>query len=161
MSWRQPRAFALRLHASATPLRGGLTQALGGKEHSAVALSAPQLFGFGQRCSSDGSLARCFFGQVCYARSHFACVVLTGFGSDDRHLPVFPRLTRGFGNGQLKLREARSSCPASVFGLLVRSSASRGSVPPNKSFKPTPCRGISRVLLRYACTRLPPRHGAA
>ena len=28
MSWRQPRAFALRLHASAAPPRGGLTQAL-------------------------------------------------------------------------------------------------------------------------------------
>ena len=39
------------LHAVATPLRGGLTQALGGKEHSAVALSALQLFGFGQHCS--------------------------------------------------------------------------------------------------------------
>jgi Pathogenicity locus len=29
VSWRQPRAFALRLHASAAPPRGGLTQALG------------------------------------------------------------------------------------------------------------------------------------
>ena len=29
MSWRQPRAFALRLHASAAPPRVGLTQALG------------------------------------------------------------------------------------------------------------------------------------
>ena len=28
MSWRQPRAFALRLHASAAPPRVGLTQAL-------------------------------------------------------------------------------------------------------------------------------------
>ena len=72
-----------------------------------------------------------------------------------------PRLTRGFGHGRLKVREARSSGQASVFGQLWRSSASRGSGPPNKSFKPTPCRGVSRVLLRYACTRLPPRHGAA
>jgi hypothetical protein len=29
MSWRRPRAFALRLHVSAAPPRGGLTQALG------------------------------------------------------------------------------------------------------------------------------------
>ncbi len=58
----------------------------------------------------------------------------------------FPRLTRGFGHGRLKVREARSSIQASVFGQLVRRSASRGSVPPNKSFKPTPCRGVGRVL---------------
>jgi hypothetical protein len=43
------------LHAVAAPLRGGLTQALGGKKHSAVVLSALQLIGFGQHCSSDGS----------------------------------------------------------------------------------------------------------
>jgi hypothetical protein len=29
MSWRRPRAFALRLHVSAAPPRVGLTQALG------------------------------------------------------------------------------------------------------------------------------------
>ena len=32
MSWRRPRAFALRLHVSAAPPRGGLTQALGGRK---------------------------------------------------------------------------------------------------------------------------------
>ena len=32
MSWRRPRAFALRLHASAAPPRVGLTQALGGRK---------------------------------------------------------------------------------------------------------------------------------
>ena len=77
------------LHAVATPLRGGLTQALGGKEHSANALSALQLFGFGQRCSSDGSWACRFFGYVRSARSQFACVALPGFGSNDLHLRVF------------------------------------------------------------------------
>jgi hypothetical protein len=76
------------LHAVVTPLRGGLTQALGGKKHSAVALSALQHTGFGQHCSSDGSWACCFFGQVRYARSHVACVALAGFGSDDHHLRV-------------------------------------------------------------------------
>ena len=73
--------YALRLHASAAPPQGGLTQALGGKKHSAVALSALPLIGFGQHCSSDGSWARCFFGQVRNARSQFACVALAGFGS--------------------------------------------------------------------------------
>ena len=78
----------LREHASATPLRGGLTQALGGKKHSSVALSALQLIGFGRHCSSDGSWVGCFFGQIRYARSHFACVALSGFGSNGLHLRV-------------------------------------------------------------------------
>ena len=56
------------------------------------------------------------------------------------------RLSRCFGHGRLKVREARSSGQASVFGRFGRISASRGSVPPNKSFKPTPCRGGSHVL---------------
>ena len=34
-------------------------------------------------------------------------------------------------------------------------------VRPNNSFKPTPCRGVGHVLLRYACTCPPPRHGSA
>ena len=41
---------------------------------------------------------------------------------------------------------ARSIVLASVFGQLDRSSASRGSFPPNKSFKPTPHRGVNSVL---------------
>jgi len=68
------------LHAVATPLRGGLTQALGGKKNSVVALSALQLIGFGQYCSSGCSSARLFFGQVHLARSHIACIALAGFG---------------------------------------------------------------------------------
>jgi hypothetical protein len=81
VSWRRPRAFALRLHVSAAPPRGGLTQALGGKKHSAVALSALQLIGFGQHLSSGCSSPRRFFGQVPLARSHIACIALAGFGS--------------------------------------------------------------------------------
>jgi hypothetical protein len=134
------------LHAVATPPWGGLTQALGGKKHSAVALSALQLVGFGQHFSSDGSWARCFFGQGRYARSHSACVALPGFGSNGLQSASFPLLTRGFGHGRLKVRGARSSGQASVLGPLVRNSASRGSGPPNKSFKPTPCRGVGHVL---------------
>ena len=41
---------------------------------------------------------------------------------------------------------ARSSCLASVLGQFVRSSAPLASFPPNKSFKPTPCRGVGHVL---------------
>ena len=73
--------FTLRLHVSAAPPQGGLTPALGGKKHSAVALSALQLIGFGQHCSSGCSSARRFFGQVHLARSHIACIALAGFGS--------------------------------------------------------------------------------
>ena len=58
----------------------------------------------------------------------------------------FPHLSRGFGHGRLKDYGARSIVRASVFGQRIRSSASRGSVPPNKSFKPTPCRGGGHVL---------------
>ena len=61
--------FTLRLHMSAAPPQGGLTPALGGKEHSANALSALQLFGFGQRCSSDDSWARSHFGDIA-GRAH-------------------------------------------------------------------------------------------
>jgi hypothetical protein len=138
--------FALRLHTSAAPPRVGLTQALGGKKHSAVALSALQLVGFGQHCSSVGSWARCFFGQVCCARSHVACVALLGFGSRDRHLRVLPRLRRCFGHGRLIVRGTRSIVWASVFGQRIPISASRGSFAPNKSFKPTPHRGVNSVL---------------
>ena len=45
-----------------------------------AALSALQHVGFGQHCSSVGSSARSFFGQVRCPRSHFACVTLAGFG---------------------------------------------------------------------------------
>ena len=54
--------FTLRLHMSAAPPQGGLTQALGGKKHSVVSLSPLQLIDFGQHCSSgrflDASLLR-------------------------------------------------------------------------------------------------------
>jgi hypothetical protein len=56
------------------------------------------------------------------------------------------RLSRCFGHGRLKVRGARSIIRSSVFGQLVRSSAPLASGPPNKSFKPTPCRGGSHVL---------------
>ena len=42
------------LHAVATPPRGGLTQALGGrKAFGGLLFSAVSFFGFGQHCSSD------------------------------------------------------------------------------------------------------------
>ena len=58
----------------------------------------------------------------------------------------FPYLAGGFGHGRLIVCGARSIIRSSVFGQLVRSSASPASGPPNKSFKPTPCRGVCHVL---------------
>ena len=76
--------FALRLHTSAAPPQGGLTQALGGrKAFGGFAFQHGELAGFGQRCSSVGFLQRPFFGQVRVARSHFTCVAFTGFGNGD------------------------------------------------------------------------------
>ncbi len=77
------------LHAVATPLRGGLTQALGGRK--ALYLQAFQhgdLAGFGWCCSSVRLSARCFFGYVRVARSHIARVEFTGFVNGDWRLHV-------------------------------------------------------------------------
>jgi hypothetical protein len=56
-----------------------------------------------------------------------------------------PHLIRCFGHDRLKVRGARSCGRASVFGQHVRSPAPPASFPPNKSFKPTPCRGGGHV----------------
>ena len=70
------------LHAVATPPRGGLTPALGGRKAvGCLALQHGDFVGFGWRCSSVGFLRRCFFGQVHLARSCIACVTLAGFGN--------------------------------------------------------------------------------
>ena len=51
-----------------------------------------------------------------------------------------------FGQVRLIVLGARSSVRASVFGKFAGVSVSPASFPPNKSFKPTPCRGSSHVL---------------
>jgi hypothetical protein len=51
-----------------------------------------------------------------------------------------------FGNIRRRVRGARSGGRASVFGKCAKVSFSRGSFPPNKSFKPTPHRGVNSVL---------------
>ena len=72
------------LHAVATPLRVGLTQALGGRQAlDCFAFQHIDFAGFGWRCSSVCFLRRCFFGQVRLARSNIACVTLVGFGNSD------------------------------------------------------------------------------
>jgi hypothetical protein len=76
--------FTLRLHISAAPPQGGLTQALGGrKAFSGFAFQHRDYTGFGWCCSSVCFMRRYFFGQVLLARSHIACVALAGFGNSD------------------------------------------------------------------------------
>ena len=72
------------LHAVATPLRGGLTPALGGRKAlDCFAFQHIDFAGVGWRCSSVGFMRRCFFGQVHMARSCTAYVALAGFGNSD------------------------------------------------------------------------------
>ena len=74
--------FTLRLHMSAAPPQGGLTQALGGRKAlELLVFQHGDFTGFGWRCSSVSSSARCFFGYVRVARSHIVCVALAGFGN--------------------------------------------------------------------------------
>jgi hypothetical protein len=58
MSWRRPRAFALRLHVSAAPPRGGLTQALGGRKRFLITCSVARL------CRLRPCCLRIFHGYV-------------------------------------------------------------------------------------------------
>jgi hypothetical protein len=56
------KCFTLRLHVSAAPPQGGLTQALGGKKHSAVSFAFRSALRLRLACSSESSRARCLFG---------------------------------------------------------------------------------------------------
>ena len=139
--------FTLRLHTSAAPPQGGLTQALGGrKAFCSFAFRHRDFAGFGQHCSSETLLLRFFFGQVRMARSTITCCALAGSGYC--HSPSFcspaPHAVASETAG--KVRGARSCLPASAFGRSAKASPSPGSSAPNKSFKPTPCRGVGHVL---------------
>jgi hypothetical protein len=161
MSWRRPRAFALRLHVSAAPPRGGLTQALGGRK---------AFGGFAFQCSLPWLRLALLFGQVLGtlvlrpsssgALTHrIRCV-----GRLRKHLftwSAFPRLTQS-----LRLHLAESSgVRVRAFPLLFSASmwglgAYQHPPPPNNSFKPTPHRGVNSVL--YAtlhAVATPPRGG--
>ena len=139
--------YALRLHTSAAPPQGGLTQALGGRKTFdcfafQCSFSRPRLtllFGVFPaalllRSSSPGALTLC---MRCVSRFRKRCLVSVSV----------PRLTRS-----LRLHPAESSqVRVRAFPLRLSASAPgfgshRHPPPPNNSFKPTPCRGIGRVL---------------
>ena len=97
--------------------------------------------------SSVGSPARSFFGyramraHISHALRLSASEAMVGSG-------CFARSRCGcFGSSRLKIRRARPSDRASVFGKLIKASFSPASRPPNKSFKPTPYRGFVEILL--------------
>ena len=135
------------LHAVATPLRDGLTQALGGRKafcSSAFQCSFPRLrlaLRFGQvvgtlllRSNLSGALTH----RVRYVRRlRKRCLVSVSA----------PLLMLSFLTGPAESSWVR----ARAFPLRFSASASgsdlhRRPPPPNNSFKPTPCRGIGHVL---------------
>jgi hypothetical protein len=135
------------LHAVATPPWGGLTPALGGrKAFDCFAFQHVDFAGFGWRCSSVGFMRRCFFGQVSVARSHIttlrwpASETVIGVVSFPTTDAVASETSGESFSG------ARPGFPASAFGKSAKVSLSPASFAPNKSFKPTPHRGVNSVL---------------
>ena len=139
--------FTLRLHMSAAPPQGGLTQALGGKKafYDYVAgksdflasVSAALRPGCRYVASSVKSVWR---AHTLHALRRPASETVVG-------AVCGLRLTQS-----LRLHPAESS-QVRVQAFSLRFSASplglgahRRPPPPNNSFKPTPCRGVSRVL---------------
>ena len=72
--------FTLRLHMSAAPSRGGLTQALGGEKRFVVVPPALAIYRLRLAVLFGQIPARCRFVQVRKARSQSARVAFTGFG---------------------------------------------------------------------------------
>ena len=147
MSWRQPRAFALRLHASAAPPRGGLTQALGGRtafDCFAFQCSLPRLrlawlFGLFPaalllRSSLSGALTHL---MLCVGRLRKRCLV-----SVSVPLLMLSFLTGPAESSRVRVRASPLRYSASAQGL----GSHRHPPPPNNSFKPTPRRGVGHVL---------------
>ena len=139
--------FTLRLHMSAAPPRGGLTQALGGRKAFCSCVV--------RNWNSSASVGTALRSVSCRVASsanpsgaltlRMRCVVRLR----KRWLlsASVPRLTRS-----LRLDPAeRSRVRVRAFPLRLSASASglgshRHPPPPNNSFKPTPCRGVGHVL---------------
>ncbi len=143
--------FTLRLHMSAAPPQGGLTPALGGKEHSPVSCSFRSVLRLRLACSSDSSRARCLFG-CCAGRAHMshalrlpaseAMGVIGWVCSAGR---AASETTGGKFMGRAQAPGLRCSAVFHLRPLRVRRNFATPR-PPNNSFKPTPCRGVSHVL---------------
>ena len=152
MSWRRPRAGA-RLARTRRPATGRLNSGVRRQKNIRfqprfAPSFAPLIFTLLPSLAAAlvpfGSHAMLRTARM--ARSHFACVALAGFGINEPHRLVSQRRTRSFGDGRRKVRGARSGLLASAFGKSAWASTPSASHPPNNSFKPTPCRGVGRVL---------------
>jgi hypothetical protein len=145
--------FTLRLHMSATPTQGGLTQALGGNKHSlqlhwltcstAPLIAAPLL---PSATALNVSSCQALLRKVCRARLHITCVSLAGFGNGVCCRSACPLLIPSF------LTSPAESSRVRVRTFPLRFSASAPGLnlygrppPPNNSFKPPPCRGVGHV----------------
>ncbi len=135
------------LHAVATPPQGGLTPALGGRKALcscfvrnggssasvgiALQISCPHV------ATSFESVGR---AHISYALSWSASETVIDLRSVCRS-----RWGR-FGNIQLKVLGCAPRLSGFDFGKSTKASPSPTSFPPNKSFKPTPHRGVNSVL---------------
>ena len=139
--------YALRLHASAAPPQGGLTQALGGRKKLCNCVArkldflASVVLLFGQvvgrlllRPSSSGALT---LRVRCVGRLRKRCLV-----SVSVPLLILSFLTDPAESYRVRARASPLRFSASASGAYSR----RHPPPPNNSFKPTPCRGIGHVL---------------
>ena len=151
--------FKLRSHMSAAPPRVGLTQALGGEKRSVAVLSATAIHRlrlavlFGKiagalplRPSSQGALTVC----MRYVR-WLRCLCVLSCG-----LSVSDAVTSDTSGCRFSGRAQASGLRP--FGKCANASPSPASFPPNKSFKPTPCRGFVETSGHAGNTgRHPPR----
>ena len=139
--------FTLRLHTSAAPPQGGLTQALGGRKAfcNCVARNRDSLASVGtalrlvlQRVASSvasyGALTLRMRG-VCRLRKR--CLV-----SVSMPLLMLSFLTGPAESSQVRVPAFPLRLSASAPGL----GSHRHPPPPNNSFKPTPCRGVGCML---------------
>ena len=135
------------LHAVATPPWGGLTPALGGRKAvdcfacqcSLSLLRLALLFGrvpaaLLLRSSPCGALTQ---RMRCVGRLRKRCLVAVSIPRLRLSLRLHPAV-----NSRVRVRASPPSYSASAQGL----DSHRYPPPPNNSFKPTPCRGVGRVL---------------
>ena len=112
-----------------------------------IALLSNALFpGLGLGCSSARFSALYFFGQSVW-RAHTTHALRWPASETVIGVVMFSAAdTVASVTSGREFSDARSGFPASAFGKCIGARCASASPPPNNSFKPTPCRGVSRVL---------------
>ena len=153
--------FTLRLHTSAAPPRGGLTQALGGEKHLVVVLLAVAV---------NRLRSALLFGYVLgafplrlhrFARSYFACVTFAGFGCNRSlsfHVAAPEPVTSDRSSGKVARRahECGLRFSASSPGLHPRWLPSRLTI---RSSRPRVVASATCFALRLHVSTAPPQGG--